>query len=284
MTENKQNSESKIISPSGRTRGAYALQIILWMITIVGIVVVLGFVNKSQKSRVFNPDEVRINIDYETENRFVDEDGVKSYVVNLRDTSKKYFGDYDVLSIEQKINGNSAIKDAQVYKTIDGKIVVNVKQRRPIARIFTKGESYYLDEYGSLMPLSNKYTSRVVVVNGRLNEPFASRYKFNYNQLPDSLTSKTMLDDLFILTNYIDKSSFWKAQIEQIYVNKDLDLELIPKVGNHKIVLGGVDNLDNKFARLMVFYKKGLPKTGWNEYSEINLKFKNQIVCTKIYN
>lgn len=260
------------------------LQIILWSCTVIGIVVVLSFVEKSQENIVFNHNEVRINIDYETENRFVDEEGVKAYVVNLKDTTQKYLGDFDVLSIEQKINGNSAIKDAQVYKTIDGKLVVNVKQRRPIARIFSRGESYYIDEYGSLMPLSNKYTSRVVVVSGILNEPFASRYKINYNELPDSLASKTLLDDLFILTNYIDKSSFWKAQIEQVYVNKDLDFELIPKVGNHKIVLGGVDNIDNKFSRLMVFYEKALPKTGWNEYSEINLKFKNQIVCTKIYN
>ncbi|TXB63976.1 hypothetical protein FRY74_12040 [Vicingus serpentipes] len=260
------------------------LQIILWIITIVAIVVVLSFVNKSQKSRVFDAEQVRVNIDYETENRFVDEDGVKSYVFNVKDTTNKLLGDFDVLNIEQKISGNSAIKDAQVYKTIDGKIIVNVKQRRPIARVFTRNESYYIDEYGSLMPLSNNYTSRVVVISGILNEPFASRYKFNYQNLPDSLSSKTLLDDLFILTNYIDKSSFWKAQIEQVYVNKDLDLELIPKVGNHKIVLGGVDNLDNKFSRLMVFYKKALPKTGWNEYSEINLKFKNQIVCTKIYN
>tara|TARA_R110001592_G_scaffold146107_1_gene370079 strand:- start:3803 stop:4657 length:855 start_codon:yes stop_codon:yes gene_type:complete len=284
MEKNNENNVNSDISPKGRMRGAYVLQIILWTLTIVGIVVVLGFVNKSQKNSVFDPANVYVDIDYETENRFVDEDGVKSYVINAKDTSKKYLGDYDVLTIEQKINGNSAIKDAQVYKTIDGKIIVKVKQRRPIARIFTKGESYYLDEYGSLMPLSNKYTSRVVVINGRLNEPFAARYKFNYSDLPDSLVSKTILDDLFVLTNFIDKSPFWKAQIEQVYVNKDLDLELIPKVGNHKIVLGGVDNMDNKFARLMVFYKKALPKTGWNEYSEINLKFKNQIVCTKIYN
>ena len=62
------------------------------------------------------------------------------------------------------------------------------------------------------------------------------------------------------------------------------DFELVPKVGNHKIVFGGIDNLESKFEKLMIFYKKGLSKTGWNEYSEINLKFKNQVVCTKMYN
>lgn len=260
------------------------IQISLWTLTIIFIVLMLSFVNKTQKNRVFNPNDVIIKIDYETDNRFIDEDDVKAYVINTKDTTKKLINDYDVLQIEQKINGNSAIKDAQVYKTINGELIVNVKQRRPIARVFSKNDSYYIDEFGSLMPLSNKYTSRVVVVSGFLNEPFAARYKMNYQFLPDSLMSKTLLDDLYILSNFIDKSPFWKAQIEQIHVNKELDLELIPKVGNHKIVLGGVDNLENKFSRLMVFYKKALPKTGWNEYSTINLKFKNQIVCTKIYN
>lgn len=260
------------------------LQIILWGVTVIGVMVVLGFVASSQKGQALDPDNIKIYIDYETENRFVDEDALKAYVVNVKDTIVKQLSDFDVLSIEQKINSNSAIKDAQVYKTIDGKIVVNVKQRRPIARIFSKNESYYIDEYGSLMPLSNKYTSRTVIINGNLNEPFASRYKSNYQNLPDSISSKTLLDDLFILTDFIDKDPFWKAQIEQVYVNKDLEFDLIPKVGNHKIVLGGIDNLENKFTRLMVFYKKGLPKTGWNEYSAINLKYKNQIVCTKIYN
>ena len=67
-----------------------------------------------------------------------------------------------------------------------------------------------------------------------------------------------------------------EAQIEQIAVNKLLEFELVPKVGNHKIVFGGIENLEGKFEKLMIFYKKGLSKTGWNEYSEINLKYKNQ--------
>lgn len=260
------------------------LNIVLWVIIIIGVIVLLGFVNKSKSNYVLDANNVRINIDYETENRFVNEDDVKMHIVNSKDTLKKPISNYDVLEIEQKINNNPSIKDAQVYKTIDGKIMVRVKQRKPIARIYSKNDSYYLDEFGKLMPLSPKYTARVMVVSGNLNEPFASRYQFNYQFLQDSIQPKTLLDDIFILTDYIDKSEFWKAQIEQVYVNKDLEFELIPKVGNHKIVLGGIDYLVNKFNKLMVFYKKGLPKTGWNEYSAINLKYKNQIVCTKIYN
>ena len=69
--------------------------------------------------------------------------------------------------------------------------------------------------------------------------------------------------------------------IVQIYVDEKNNVELIPRVGNHNIILGDASDLENKLEKLMIFYKKGLSKTGWNEYSTINLKYKNQIVCTK---
>jgi len=256
------------------------LQISIWIVTILLIIVTLGFVNESKNETVFS--KPLINIDYETENRFISEEDVLSQIVSVVDTGILLLNRFNVTDIEEKLNNNHSIKGAQVYKTINGKLIVNVKQRRPIARIFPKNSvSYYIDENGNLMPLSNKYSARLLVVSGNLNEPFAKRYKFNYNSLHDTLMNKTMLDDIYKLTEYIDKSEFWKAQIEQIVVNKVSEFELIPKVGNHKIVFGEIDNLEGKFEKLMIFYKKGLSKTGWNEYTEINLKYKNQVVCKK---
>ena len=255
------------------------LNISIWIVAIILIVVALGFVNRTKQEVVLVKPV--INIDYETENRFISEADILSQIISPTDTGNLLLNKFSVNHIEEKLNNNHSIKDAQVYKTVDGKLVVNVKQRRPIVRVFSKNESYYIDEKGRLMPLSNKYAARLLVVNGNLNEPFAKRYKFNYSSLSDSLRNKTMLDDIYKLANYIDKSEFWKAQIEQIAVNKVSEFELIPKVGNHKIVFGGIRNLEGKFEKLMIFYKKGLAKTGWNEYSEINLKYKNQVVCKK---
>lgn len=258
------------------------LQISIWITVIAGIIVLLSFVNRSQQELIFTKPVIKI--DYETENRFVDEEDILQQVLHKNDTGQLLLNRFDVSKLEQKLNNNHSIKNAQVYKTIDGKLVVNVKQRRPIVRIFSNNESYYIDEDGNLMPLSTKYTARLLVVSGELKEPYGKRYQFNYEHLNDSLIDKTLLDDIYKISKYIDQSEFFKAQIEQIYVNKVSDFELIPKVGNHKIVFGGVDNLDSKFEKLMIFYKKGLSKTGWNEYSAINLKYKNQVVCTKRYN
>ena len=258
-----------------------ALQILIWTFVLAGVILALGFVNKQQQLLVVQ--KPIINIDYESENRFIDEQDVLS-IINHEDSVSLMMSSINVNELEKKINNNSSIKSAQVYATIDGKLMVDVRQRRPIVRIFSGNDSYYIDEFGNLMPTSTKYTSRLLVVNGLLNEPHAKRYRFNYAHIDDTLKTKTLLDDIYILSKFIDESVFWKAQIEQVYVNKDSEFELIPKVGNHKIVLGGIQNLRGKFEKLMIFYKKGLNKTGWNEYSTIDLKYKNQVVCTKLYN
>ena len=258
------------------------VNISIWVTAIVMIVVVLGFVKAEKKHQTFKTPLV--DIDYETDHRFIDENDVLAQVINPSDSGLLKLNRFNITDLEDKLSNNHSIKDAQVYKTVNGELVIDVKQRRPIVRVFSKNESYYIDEEGALMPLSNKYTARLLVVNGVLNEPFSKRYLVNYNNLEDSLFEKTMLDDIYKISNFIDKSDFWKAQIEQIHVNKMSDLELIPKVGNHKIVFGGIDNLEGKFEKLMIFYKKGLNKTGWNEYSTINLKYKNQVFCTKRYN
>jgi len=258
------------------------LNISAWLIFAVLLVITFSFVNKSENEMLLK--KAIVNIDNSTENRFVSKQDILNQIMPPNDTLPTKIKAFNLLAIEKKLNNNAVIQKAQVYKTIDGKIVVNIKQRRPIVRVFSSSESYYIDEKGKLMPLSTKYTARVLVVNGNINEPFAKNYLYNLNHLPDSVARKTLLDDIYKISKYIDKSVFWKSQIEQMYVNKDLEFDLIPKVGNHKIVFGQAKDIDEKFNKLMVFYQKGLKKTGWNEYSKINLKYKNQVVCTKIYN
>jgi cell division protein FtsQ len=53
---------------------------------------------------------------------------------------------------------------------------------------------------------------------------------------------------------------------------------LIPRVGKHSIVIGSPENLAEKMENLRIFYIKALKNLGWDKYSVINLKYKNQIV------
>ena len=40
-------------------------------------------------------------------------------------------------------------------------------------------------------------------------------------------------------------------------------------------------DIDKKFTKLLAFYKEGLNKVGWNNYSRINIAFENEVVCTR---
>jgi cell division protein FtsQ len=87
--------------------------------------------------------------------------------------------------------------------------------------------------------------------------------------------------DLYKFGVFLQKNSFWNAQIEQIHVLPGRNIELVPRVGDHIIYLGKLDDFERKLKRVKTFYEKGLNKVGWNKYSRISVEFGNQIICTK---
>lgn len=163
-------------------------------------------------------------------------------------------------SVERLLARNSVIKSAQVYYSLDGYFHVEITQRKPVLRILSGG-GYYVDEDGKIMPLSHKYTSRVVVATGDISQKFAC-------------------DKLYPFVRSLKKDEFWDALIEQIVVRNE-ELILIPKVGNFKIIFGKLEGQEEKMEKLRLFLKEGISRKGWNKYKEVNLKFHKQIVCVK---
>lgn len=257
------------------------LNITLYVVIVALCVTLLGFVNYTQNNKVCTA--IKIEIDHSNGNYFVDEEDVFAMVYHEMDTVVgKPISTIDLAALEHKIDNHPSISKAEVFKTIYGELKIEVSQRTPIVRIFNqKGESFYIDSTGMLMPPSNKYTARVLIANGFVFDSFVDFQHNNIQSLEDSSSMRTKIDDIFRLAQYIDKHEFWGHQIEQLYVNKDYEIELIPRVGSHRIVLGDATLIEEKFNKLKIFYQKGLSKTGWNEYSSINLKFANQVVCTK---
>jgi cell division protein FtsQ len=135
------------------------------------------------------------------------------------------------------------------------------------------------------MPLNDNYTARVLLANGEIFEPYARRFQFTVNQIKKNklFSEVSILDDILDIATYINKDSSLTALIQQIYVNKEKDIELFPAIGNHKIIFGDAQNINEKFNKLKIFYTEGLNKSdAWTKYSIINLKYKNLVVCTKI--
>jgi len=257
------------------------LFISLWFLLVSGLIISLGFVNVEHEKVTCK--KVNININYDDENFFIDREEVLELIKEKGDSLfNQPIGSIDIPSIEMILNNHPVISNAEVFQYLDGEISIDIKQRKPILRIINNtNESYYLDADGKLMPLSSKFSSRVLIANGNIAETYAGKYlqDFSTKAINDSLLKNNMLYDLYRLAKYVNEDEFWKAQIVQIYIGEEL--ELVPRFGNHKIIFGDCDDLEDKFKKLFIFYKEGLNKVGWNSYSTINLKYKNQVVCTK---
>jgi len=259
------------------------LQIVVWTILIGVFIISLGFTEKQRNTELCK--KILVNILDSNENHFIDSADIIMYLRNKNyKITKQPLNQLPLNDIENDISKLSSIKSVQIYTTLDGYVHIDVTQRNPILRIVNYNyESYYIDDEGNLFPLSEKYTARVLIANGNINEPYAlfcNRKAYEVEK-QDVLKRPTILDDIFYLAKYIYNDSILNPLIEQIYVNEEENIELVPKIGDFIIVLGDTSQIENKFMRLKAFYEKVLTKDSWDAFSKINLMFNNQIVCTK---
>ncbi len=187
--------------------------------------------------------------------------------------------DVSVSEIENRINVLRELKKAEVYMAIDGTVHIYVEQRNPVMRVMPgDGGDYFVDEDGFVVRRRNLYNPRLHIVEGNVN---ISSAMLNGVSILDTSIKKSILKDIYRLVNYINDDKFWSAQIDQIYVDGNDEIDLIPRTGNQLVHLGTADNYEGKLRNLEAFYDKVLPEVGWNKYSLINLEFKDQIVCKK---
>jgi cell division protein FtsQ len=241
-----------------------------WVASLGGLVVLMGFIAE-KKSEVVCKD---VKIYIPGNQYFIDRQEVDNILqVNSRALVGRRMETININDLEGKLKANPFIEFAKVYADMDGIINVEISQRQPILRIMNRfDQDFYVDQHGLKVPLSANFTARVLVANGYIDELFSNRV--------DTLHT-AIAAELFKTADYIRKDSLWDAQIAQIYVNKDHEIELIPRVGNHRILIGDADSLERKFHNLLVFYKKALPQVGWDAYKMINIKYANQVVGVK---
>ncbi|MBE6292922.1 MAG: cell division protein FtsQ [Bacteroidales bacterium] len=181
---------------------------------------------------------------------------------NGLDPTGKLIDEVSCRSMEQQLNKVPLIASCECYKTINGYVVVEVECRKPILRVInSSGDSFYIDEEGEVIEHIAKPTY-IPIATGHISREFARK-------------------ELLTLAQYLFADELWNAQIEQIHVTPREEIELIPRVGDHTIVLGRPGNYAYKFSKLRTFYEKGLSQVGWDRYSRINIDYNNQVVGTK---
>lgn len=163
--------------------------------------------------------------------------------------------------LEATLNANPMIKSAEVFLGVNGKFSAKIKQKKPIARVMGN-QSYYIDNEGGYMPLSNNYTERVPIITGSV--------------------SKNKLKIVFKIAQLINEDDFLKKNVVEIEQTKTKRICLKLRQCNFIVQLGELDYLEKKINNLKVFYAKALKDKTLNKYSIVNLQFENQVVCTKV--
>lgn len=251
-----------------------------WIVLALMFVVLWGFTSSEQSNKIC--EKLVVVIDQSNGNLFLNNQDIEISLrqENLHPVGKR-IGSIDLNEIETKLDMIAEVKKASVYKNLNGVVSIFIQQRTPIVRIMNaNGTQFYLDEDGYQMPLSDNYAPRVPVVTGHINDP-NTQYSVNEIMKNEILAQTVKSDEVYKMVKYINRDKFWNAQVQQINFNRNNDIELIPTLGNHLIVFGDLENMEPKFNKLKIFYTEGLNHLDWNAYDTINVKFKNQIVCTK---
>lgn len=245
------------------------LKIILVSILFLGLLayVVYAMVAMSNPDPEARCNEVQLVVKKNPHARFIDEKEVETMLRNAGLYPKgELMSTVDTKKIEELFRVNDFIERVECYKTSNDKLCLTIEQRTPIMYVLPDNKhGYFVDAKGNVISKTN-YAANLIVVTGSVDQKFA----------------RTELKDLAV---FIQQDEFWNSQLEQVYVEKDKHgvpvLEVVPRVGNHIVNLGHIDEYEKKFEHLKELYKKALCSVGWNKYEKIDLQYSNQVICTK---
>jgi len=167
----------------------------------------------------------------------------------------------DLNKLEKTLDSHNMIQKCEVFVSVDGVLKAVVKQKTPVARVFGSESSFYIDNEGHEMPLSSNYTARVPIVSGEIN---AKNNK-----------------DLTKLFCYIHEDDFLRKNIIGIEIMPSGGVKMRNRNFNYVIDFGKTINVEKKFKNYKAFFQKAVQDSLINKYKTVNLKFTQQVVCTK---
>jgi cell division protein FtsQ len=185
----------------------------------------------------------------------------KLLIENKRDASSIQKDKLDLNKLEKSINSNPMIEKSEVFVTIDGVLKAVVKQKTPIARVFNDEGSFYIDYQGNIMPLSDEFTARVPIISGEISK----ENKGNFDKL----------------LRFVYKDDFLKKNIIGIQILPDGSLKMMNRNFDYEIEFGKIVNVKRKFSNYKAFFQKAVLDSSLQNYKKINLRFIQQVVCTK---
>ncbi len=243
---------------------------IIWMAVGAGTIVVLVAAAQSQRGK--HCKDVIVTIKGIDGTEYVSKKQILKTISGGRPDLMKgqLIRTFDLQQLEELLETNLWIRNAELFFDNNDVLHVDITEREPVARVFrVNGESFYVDELGDQLPVTNDQIARVPVFTSFPNETTKERKK-------DSVLQEQVKE----IGHFILKNDFWMAQVDQLNIN-NYEFELVPKLGNHVILFGDGNGIEPKFNRLLLFYKQIMNKTGWNYYSALDVRYNKQLVAVR---
>jgi cell division protein FtsQ len=243
---------------------------IRWAVALTGLLALIAFAERKHGDIVCK--DIVVQLDNIQENHFMNEmDALQIVEANQPNLRGKKFNEINLKQFEAQLTRNKHVKDAELFSDLKGNLIVNVQLRRPIARLVQDdGPDAYIAEDGTVMPVSEDFTSRVIIISGAFVKTILTYQNLNEFEEGQQLIS---------MIEYINEDKFWEAQASQLDINKAGKVFIIPQVTDQVVEFGKPINIEEKFTKLKVFYKKILPQMGWNKYERVNLEYQGQVIA-----
>ena len=243
---------------------------IIWSIGAAGLIMLFVVSWKAKSAKQLTDIQVEL-VGESAQALFMDEIAIRAILNDQGIQVGLAIEKINLTQLEQFIEKTEWIKNAEFF--INNQLVLEVKieQRIPIARVFTaSGTSFYIDNEGTRLPLKQLTVLNLPVFTGfPTDQPKLSK--------PDS----ALLKDVLFFAKTIQKDSFFMAQVAQVNIEPNWTFEMVPTLGDHLVLLGTVDQLEDKLNRLFTFYKNVWVPSGINAYQYIDCRFNHQIVALK---
>jgi cell division protein FtsQ len=241
-----------------------------WVVSLMGLCALIAFAERQRANIVCK--DILVQLDNVRDNHFLSEaEALKMVESGQPQLRGKAFSDINLKQIESKLIYNKHVKDAELFSDLKGNLVVNVELRRPIARLVQEdGPDAYIAEDGTVMPVSEDFASRVLIISGNYVKIILD--KENLNGFDEGKQLMAMIE-------FINQDNFWRAQASQLDINSKGKIFIIPQVTSQVVEFGTPENMIDKFYKLKVFYKKILPQMGWTKYERVSVEYNGQVVA-----
>lgn len=166
--------------------------------------------------------------------------------------------------IEITIAHHPMVRTADCYVTPRGEMRIRLTQRVPLLRVQAPLDTYFIDTDRRVMEARPSVRDKVLVVTGLVGVQMSS------NVLAD-------------FAEWLSEDKYWRIRTHHLQVQNPqlVYLYLRDEQGAmrpERVVLGSMKDYENKLNKLRVFLENGADATRDKHYTELDLRFKGQVI------